>query len=197
MANEPRQRRSDETVARIVAAARRCFAASGVAQTRMEDIAAEAGMTRQNVYRYASGRDELVELAIVECTREFAEELRQRPGQHHADVREALIDQFSAAVLLGRSTPEFVALTGALPRLQLNLLVGGPDVRGTVRDSFDPLLKRARMSDSLRSDVSEDEIVEWLQGVLTFLAPRTDLVGERLRRVIEKFVVTSLLKIDS
>jgi AcrR family transcriptional regulator len=151
-------------------------------------------MTRQNVYRYASGRDELVELAIVECTREFAEELRRRPRQHDADVREALIEQFNAAVQLGRGSAEFVALTGALPRLQLNLLVGGRDVRATVRDSFTPLLKCARMSDALRSDVSEDEIVEWLQGVLTFLAPRTDLVRERLRRVIEKFVVASLLK---
>jgi len=196
MAEDPRPRRSEDTVARIVAAARQCFARKGVDRTRMEDIAAAAGMTRQNVYRYASGRDELVELALVECTREFAIILRDRLDPDLCDVREGFIDQLSAAVSLGRESPEFVALTGALPRLRLNLLVGGPDVHITVRDSFGPLLKRARLADMLRTDVSEDEMIEWLQGVLTFLAPRPDLVGQRLRRMIDKFVASGVLKPD-
>jgi AcrR family transcriptional regulator len=194
MADAPLPRRSEETVARIVAAARRCFADKGVDRTRMEDVASAAGMTRQNVYRYASGRDQLVELAIVECTREFTILLRDRLAPDDTDIREALIEQVSLAVMMGRDSSEFVALTGALPRLRLNLLVGGPEVHITVRDSFSPLLKRARVADMLRTDVSEDEMIEWLQGVLTFLAPRPDLFGERLRRMIDKFVAFGVLK---
>jgi AcrR family transcriptional regulator len=193
MAEESRERRRDDTVARIVAAARQCFAKRGVDRTRMEHVAAAAGMTRQNVYRYASGRDELLELAIVECIREFALVLRDNVDPDVSDVREGFIDQLSAAVSMGRDSPEFVALTDALPRLRLNLLVGGPEVHPIVRYSFGPLLKRARLADMLRTDVSEDEIIEWLQGVLTFLAPRPDLVGERLRRMIDKFVASSVL----
>ena len=52
----------------------------------------------------------------------------------------------------------------------------------------------ARLADMLRTDVSEDEMIEWLQGVLTFLAPRPDLVGQRLRRMIDKFVASGVLK---
>ena len=87
----------------------------------------------------------------VECTREFVTVLRNRLDATPDDLRAALIDQVSAAVAMGRDSAEFVALTGALPRLRLNLLVGGPEVHASVRDSFDPLLKRARLDDASSS----------------------------------------------
>jgi AcrR family transcriptional regulator len=193
MTEHVRARRNDQGVARVVAAARRCFSAKGVGQTRMDDIAAEAGMARQNLYRYVAGRDELVELAIIECTREFAANLRARIAPDIADLRAAIIDQIIASVMMGRDSKEFVHLTGALSRLRLNLLFGGTAVHNTVLASFDPLLKRARVADMLRTDVSEDEMIEWLQGILTFLAPRVDLDGEPLRRMIDKFAASTLL----
>ena len=69
MQNAPGARRStgDDVLKPIVRAARECFARVGVQRPRMEDVARGAGMSRQGVYRYVSGRDDLVELAIVEC----------------------------------------------------------------------------------------------------------------------------------
>jgi hypothetical protein len=78
--------------------------------------------------------------------------------------------------------------------VELNLLVGSPEVREIVRDSFEPLLRRARTEGALRTDASEDEMIEWLQGVLTLLTPRTDLDEAALERLIEKFTLPVLLK---
>lgn len=45
---------------RLLEAAARCIARAGIAATTMAAIAAEAGVSRQTVYRYFDGRDELV-----------------------------------------------------------------------------------------------------------------------------------------
>lgn len=59
------QRRDD-----MVSAAARCFAERGVSSTSIDDIAAEAGVSRASVYRYAGGRDELI---IAVAMRRFDE----------------------------------------------------------------------------------------------------------------------------
>lgn len=189
-----RRTSNEEALSRIVAATRGCFAAKGVARTRMDDVAEAAGMARQNVYRYVSGREELVELAIVERLREMAVELLAGLDAAAGDLRTAIVDHVIAAVKIGREDAEFLYLTDALPRVRLNLLVGGsPEVHAIVQETFDPLMKRARVEGALRTDVSEDEMVEWLQGILTLLAPRVDLDDASLRRKIEKFTLPVLL----
>src|SRR6516165_12705977 len=82
----------DEALQPIVGAARECFASAGVQRTRMEDVARGAGLSRQAIYRYVSGRDDLVELAIVERCREFADELSAAIDAEPPDVIEAMID---------------------------------------------------------------------------------------------------------
>jgi AcrR family transcriptional regulator len=178
----------------VVAAARECFATKGVARTRMDDVAEAAGMARQNVYRYVSGRDELVELAIVERLREFAETLVGQLDPHGGDLETSFVDHVIRSAMLGRQDAEFVYLTDALPRVTLNLLVGGPDAHETVRRAFEPLIRRAHAEGALRTDVSEDEMIYWLQGILTLITPRVDLDEAALRRMVEKFTLPALLK---
>jgi AcrR family transcriptional regulator len=190
----PRRTTNEEALARVVEGARKCFAARGVPRTRMDDVAEAAGMARQNVYRYVSGREELVELAVIERLREFQEQLLADLDESTGDLPSAFIDHILRSVRIGRGDREFLYLTDALPRVELNLLVGSPEVREIVRDSFEPLIRRARTEGALRTDASEDEMIEWLQGVLTLLTPRTDLDEAALRRIVEKFTLPVLLK---
>lgn len=55
--------------ARILTAAVRCFGQHGIHQASMQDIAAEAGMSAANLYRYYASKDAIVE-AIAEHERE-------------------------------------------------------------------------------------------------------------------------------
>jgi AcrR family transcriptional regulator len=61
----------------IVAAARRRFARDGFHATTMDDVSAEAGVSTSVVYRWFSGKDELVGACIGEVLQGVVEELEQ------------------------------------------------------------------------------------------------------------------------
>jgi AcrR family transcriptional regulator len=67
-----------ERVASILAAAARAFAAGGFAGTSMEDIAAEAGVTRLIIYRHFATKQELYEAVLDHTRQRLAEATRVR-----------------------------------------------------------------------------------------------------------------------
>jgi AcrR family transcriptional regulator len=179
----------------IIKAARDCFARVGVQRTRMEDIARGAGLSRQAVYRYVSGRIDLVELAIVERCREFAEDVIAGTDPEPEDVVEAMIDLMLRMMKAGREDPEFVVLAEAMPRVRLNqVLTGaGSPMHSIIGVCFAPLFARAADQRLLRDDITRREMVEWLQGILTLFTPRTDLDVSETRRYLKEFALRCLL----
>jgi AcrR family transcriptional regulator len=76
----PRHRRAEQ---RALDAAKRCCERWGVARVRVDDIAAEAGMSRATLYRlFPGGKDVLFEALRVRELTEFLDEL----SAHIADV---------------------------------------------------------------------------------------------------------------
>ena len=57
-----------------------------------------------------------------------------------------------------------------------------------MRAAFRPLLRRVRLG-LLRTDVSEDEMVEWPAEVPARYLPRVDLANEPPRRKVRHFVL--------
>jgi AcrR family transcriptional regulator len=198
MQNATGARRStgDDVLQPIVRAARECFARVGVQRTRMEDVARGAGMSRQAVYRYVSGRDDLVELAIVERCREFAQDLIEATDPEPDDVVEAMIDLMLRLMKAGREDTEFVSLAEAMPRIRLNVLLtsAGSPMHAIVGGCFKPLFTRAADQGLLRDDITRREMVEWLQGILTLFTPRADLDVSETRRYLKEFALRCLLK---
>jgi AcrR family transcriptional regulator len=66
--------RRDERQAQIVRAAAVAFARGGFAATSMEDVAAEAGITRLIVYRHFDSKEELYRAVLTRVTERLAEE---------------------------------------------------------------------------------------------------------------------------
>jgi len=58
------ERRSDARPAELVAAALRCFAERGFAATRLEDVAASAGVSKATVYLYFENKERLFEAVV-------------------------------------------------------------------------------------------------------------------------------------
>lgn len=191
-----RRSTGDGVLPSIVKAARECFARVGVQRTRMEDVARGAEMSRQAIYRYVSGRDDLVELAIVQRCREFAEDLTAANDTVPADVVESMIDLMLRLMKAGREDAEFVSLAEALPRVRLNLLLtsAGSPMHTIVAGCFEPLFTIASDQGLLRDDTTRREMVEWLQGILTLFTPRADLDVSETRRYLKEFALRCLLK---
>lgn len=84
------ERRSDERPAELTAAALRLFAERGFAATRLEDVAASAGVSKATVYLYFANKERLFEAVVREAI---------TLGLDHAH---ALVDAFEG------STPNLV-----------------------------------------------------------------------------------------
>jgi AcrR family transcriptional regulator len=187
------EREETGPLAQVVAAARECFARLGVHRTRMDDVAAAAGTARTSLYRRVSSRDELVELALLERCREFSDELRADTDLEADDLRKEFVDLVIRSIAIGRGDEEFSYLVEALPRRLGSFLTGpGSPMHQIVFDTFAPLIVRGRERGQIREDVSDHDIVEWTQGIITRFAPRDDLSDFEERRRIRMFLIPAV-----
>jgi AcrR family transcriptional regulator len=71
---------TDDARERILAAAQRCIDRHGIRKTTMDDIAAEVGLLRPNVYRYFADRDDLLLELITRRTRNVGDDSSRDVG---------------------------------------------------------------------------------------------------------------------
>jgi AcrR family transcriptional regulator len=135
--SQPRwRRRKDARPAEIIAAAVESFAERGFAATRLDDIAARAGVTRGTLYLYFSSKEELFKAVVrqlivpILATRE---EMIAASTEPTADLLRKLILSVPDA-LAGSPIP-------AIPKLVIAEARNFPDL---AQFYFDEVLSRAR-----------------------------------------------------
>jgi AcrR family transcriptional regulator len=97
----------------IVAAARRRFARDGFHATTMDDVSAEAGVSSSVVYRWFSGKDELVAVCIGEVLQGVVEVLEETLRiEPPVPVTEAV--RRTLAAILARTTQDGEDLTAII-----------------------------------------------------------------------------------
>jgi AcrR family transcriptional regulator len=104
----PPAQRSEDTLARILRAARAGFSRSGYARTSMADIAREAGVTSRAIYHYVDSKPELFALAAQAAYRRFGAETVERVFRH-ADTRSRLRGYIDVFRSLYKDDPTMVA----------------------------------------------------------------------------------------
>jgi AcrR family transcriptional regulator len=181
----------DDARRRLIDATEACFERYGVVKTTVEDIATEAKVARQTVYRYFANRDEIV-LAVT--MREFEaiadRALRVlRKGRPFPDAAVDLVVYALRAIHGGRYlrllySEDAVALTG---RVAINTSAFYDFCYQRLR----PYLIEAQQRGELRTDVDTREISEWLMRV-TFLYASSDGPVARDDRELKRFLRTWL-----
>ncbi len=106
----------DEARRRIVEAATACLDRAGLAKTSLSDVAAEAGVTRQTVYRYFPGLADILRAVALAGVEEFA----GRMERHLASFGSAAEVAVESVVFAVRAIP-------GEPRLGLLLQAGEAD----------------------------------------------------------------------
>lgn len=87
----------DEARRRIVDAATACLDRVGLAKTSLSDIAAEAGVTRQTVYRYFPRLADILRAVALAGVEEFAERMERHLAAFHS-AEEAAVESVVFAV---------------------------------------------------------------------------------------------------
>ena len=183
----------DEPTASIVRAARTAFAQYGPDRATMTDVARAAGVVRQTLYYTVSSRDQLLELAIVQCCEELQEQIDSWKLETVDDLDEALVEFLARAIELAGGNKELSALSAALPADRVEAVIGKSDPVGAlIHASLSPILDRAQSARRLRPGVTIDEASRWLQGVLTFALLHADPKPDTLRNELRKFALPSV-----
>lgn len=115
---------SDETRSRILGAAFDRVADAGLARLSLEDVAADAGVSRQTLYRHFGSRDGLLRALVLREEQWFFERVLAA-ADAHKDVEDAMAAGVTAALEAAREHPLLQRLLRDEPGEILPLVVLG------------------------------------------------------------------------
>jgi AcrR family transcriptional regulator len=157
----------------------------------MEGVAKAAGTSRQTVYTYFPNRLALIEAVVAERISELADVILAHQWDDGA-LTDVFVRRCAAVVVAIREDDELALLLGDGSPLTLHQALWQPAVRGRGLTDWRPWLRDARRAGLVRGDVTDDDVYEWLQTVLTSIILRPDPDPEHQRLLIETFLVESL-----
>ena len=126
------------TRGRLLDAALAVLARTGLQGLALEDVAREAGMSRQTLYRYFGSRDALVSAVVVREEERFIA-LIEAAAAAHSDLGAALEAAIGEALRLARAHPLLDRLLASEPEALLPLLLTGA---GPVLPAARPVIER-------------------------------------------------------
>ncbi|HJQ59787.1 MAG TPA: TetR/AcrR family transcriptional regulator [Vineibacter sp.] len=150
------ERKSEATRRRILEAAARVFTRNGYADTRLSDIAAEAGTFAGSIYYYFDSREALVEAVLTIGVNSVADAVRSAvealpPGvDHRARITAAITAHLSSSLMLdifaSANQRLFAQMPGDIRQRQIRLhrAYGG---------FWRQLLEEARRAGAIRRDI--------------------------------------------
>ena len=184
----------DSAQQQIIDAAIICFQKFGIQKTTMNDIANEAGLSRQTVYRNFSSRSQLLEQVAELRIAQMAEKLYPLFAKYN-DLATALVDGSIRSIAVSRKDRLFMDLVNQVGdhEFELFLFRGSDRIMAIMARLWGPLLSAARRSGQIRSNLEDSEIVEWIVNVHAMLQLRSDYSNSKQRKILENFLVPSIL----
>lgn len=183
----------DEARRRIVEAATACLDRAGLAKTSLSDVAAEAGVTRQTVYRYFPGLKDILRAVALAGVEEFAGRM-ERHLAAFGTAAEAAVESVLFAV---RTLP-------GEPHMGLLLQAGEADfftdgVVSPLAFSYGARILRNLPVDWAAAGIASDEDLQGLAEILmrlflSFLQyPSTPpLTDDELRALVRRWIGPAL-----
>jgi AcrR family transcriptional regulator len=156
---------TEDTRARIVTAALSRYMLYGIKKTSMEDVAAEAGLTRVTIYRYYPDKKNLVRAAflyLVEILTQVHTAVAEKPDMDMETILERLLAAFAT---LPRG--ELRLVQHELSRLHPDIWRSYIQLRSEALDKiFEPLFTKAERRGVLRPGLNRQVFQAYLMNAL-------------------------------
>jgi AcrR family transcriptional regulator len=157
---------TEDTRGRIVTAALRRYLLYGIKKTSMEDVAAEAGLTRVTIYRYYPDKKSLVRAAfhyLVEILHQLHAEMVQAPEMDMELVLERMGETFAAL-----PQGDLRLVQHELSRLYPDVWRSYLQIRSEALDRiFEPLFAKAERRGLLRPGINRVVMQNYLLNAFT------------------------------
>jgi len=172
---------------RLLLAAMRCIRRLGVRKSTMEEIAAQAGVSRITLYREFGSREALVTEVTTYRAAAFNKRFMARADRFD-DLPSMLEAYLSAAAAMAAQNP----VTRGLVRGPLNFTAPGTPMHALTYQTWLPVLEKARRQGQLPQEMDFTDAAQWIliaQFTLCKLAVDTGLEPERFKTLIGAYVV--------
>lgn len=183
-----------KTGARIIEGARRCFERFGIEKTTIEDIAKSAGVSRPTVYKFFSGKMDIVDYIGFGELDKIQDAVRARV-QRHPVFADMATEAIVASVIVAGENPYIRRFVEDLETASHSQLASSP-FQLQAHQRWESLIRRAQTNGELADDVSISDVVDWLSRNQVMLLRTVDHFGgdeDRLRYLVRRFVVEPLL----
>lgn len=180
--------------ARLLAAAVRCFAKLGVEKTFIEDIAREAGLSRQTAYRTFKTRDVLLEKVAERSIRLL--EIRLQPMlRKYKTFQEALLNGIPICAKEARGDKMFIAVLNAMGEGGRDQYILNPSQMQIDHNLavWGEVIDNAIATGELRSALTKQDVgilISWMLGAMIF---RDDLSKRAQVLMLKKFFLPALV----
>ena len=179
---------------RLIQAAYRCFARNDVQKTSMEDVASEAGCSRQTLYNhFASKRDLVTEICLIEGT--MLNSAMQTAADKHQGLEDKLTASFLQALDASRRNPYHRRLI-ELADVRERITHADDAIHALQSEYWGPLLKTTYKGVRVADDLNIDEIVTWIlfnqMALLSTFEPDS-FDSPQVERMIRRLIVAPLL----
>ncbi len=182
---------------RILEAARESFEQFGVARTRLQDVAKAAGVSRPLLYVHFADRLAIIEASINDELARLVDQLRTRIPES-GDFDDCVVELSVASVAIARDDQLLADLFDNSPHRDLATMMQHRDspAHELVLGLWQPVFDLGRATGALRTDVCDDELIEWIAMAHYAFLLRPDISLEQVASMIERFVLPGLHAVD-
>jgi AcrR family transcriptional regulator len=181
----------------ILAAAKRCYLADGIAATGMKEVAASAGVARSTLYRYFPGRDELLVATIKDEMTDLNERIRKKIAKYQTPA-DLVVEGLIVAIREIPRRPLLRAVFASEEDSRARRVVWSSNVIVSFGEELmDHVIRPAQEAGLLQDAVRPEVLVEWVYRLLlSFLTLPSNWVktDAQLRATLHALLVPVLLK---
>ena len=181
--------RVDTQVENILDGALACVSRLGFEKTRMDDVVAEAGVSRSTVYRRFKSREQIFETLLVKQAQPFIAKSQSviiGPGS----FRERLASLLHLSLTeLSRMTWLKITLSGGVSPESFAVMASAQ--RSVASQVLQPFLTSGLASGEIRPGLNIDEVITWILRQILILGAR-ELTADDSLRLVAQYILPVL-----
>lgn len=180
----------------IVDAAARCFARWGIPRTRVEDVAAEAGVSRTHIYRYFASKDAIVHAVVLREIHLHHRRLSER-FPHKGPAADLIIGTLVSGILeASHDTYTKFLLSSDSARVTAHSIRSSPEIITRICAHWEPILEYARRRGELKEEIDIKDATQWLTFLEFSYIALPELIPDKNRLVheLKTFMIPALLQ---